>query len=504
VEVFVTSINRSRARAIVLLAVMLCGWVPHAGAASPEELDQKLKSMEAEINDLKRQLQEIKAAPPPTAQTPPQEQPPGTPPAQAAVQLTPQSVPPPTANKDIFGILPSPIEGLKLGMYGEFKFGNRQNPGHNGQWQNGFDAARIVLLPSFQFTDDIIFNAEIEFEHAGFAADADDKLNGAVGIEQAWVDFKVNRYFNIRSPGIDLVPVGYTNLYHEPTLFESVNRPTLANGLVPTTWSAPSLSVYGKIVDNVNYQIQVSSTLEDFGAGFGARADGNSVPPFPEGYAPGITGKTALALARPPLGDFRQLSNVLATAVRLSYTPPFMPGLAGSTSVYYSPSTTPRGAYSDTGLPLKRSSLTLADTEFRYRVPGTGLEFRAEYVQSFFGSPANLRANNDSDPTNNVGRSLYGMSGEIAYHFLLGRALGTEWELVPFYRYTYQNLQTGGFRGSDLNTPTGSGQQQIQTMGFAVFPGRKLVLKLSYEHVSDSQPGGCKCDYVLGGVGFYF
>jgi hypothetical protein len=485
---------------MVLLAVLVCGWVPRVDAASPEEIDQKLKAMEEEMRALKQQLKELKEVPAPAVQTPP----PGAPPGAGASPLTSESVQPQTGNKDILGFLPSPIEGLKLGMYGEFKFGMQQNPDRNGQWQSGFDAARIVLLPSFQFTDSIVFNAEIEFEHAGFAADADDKLSGAVGIEQAWVDFKVNPYFNVRAPGIDLVPVGYTNLFHEPTLFYSVNRPTLANGLIPTTWSAPAMSVYGKIVDNLHYQVQVSSSLEDFGSGFDSRTDGNSVPPFPESYDPGISGKTALALARPPLGDFRQLTNAPATTVRLSYTPPFIPGLAGSTSVYYTPSTTPRGAHSDTGTTLKRSSLTLIDSEVRYRLPVTGFEFRGEYVQSIFGSPANLRANNDTDPTDNVGRTMWGISGEVAYHFGLGRALGVEWELVPFYRYTFQSLQTSGFRGTDENIPTGSGRQHIQTMGFALFPGKKLVLKLTYQNVLDHQPGGCKCDYVLGGVGFYF
>ena len=172
--------------------------------------------------------------------------------------------------------------------------------------------------------------------------------------------------------------------------------------------------------------------------------------------------------------------------------------------MYYTPNTTPRGAYSNTGLPLKHQSLTMVDTEFRYRIPKTGFELRGEYVGVFFGNTKNLRANNDTDPTDNVGRAMYGMSGELAYHWQLGHALGTEWELVPFYRFTYQNLQTGGYRGSDLNSPTGSGQQWIQTTGFAVFPGKKLVLKLTYENVTTNQSGGCKCDYVLGGVGFYF
>ena len=105
------------------------------------------------------------------------------------------------ANRDLFGLLPSPIDGLKLGAYGEVKFGSRRNPDHNGQWQSGFDAARLVLLPTFQFTDSIIFNAEIEFEHAGSGFDEDDKLHGTAEIEQLYIDFKVSPYFNVRSPG---------------------------------------------------------------------------------------------------------------------------------------------------------------------------------------------------------------------------------------------------------------------------------------------------------------
>jgi hypothetical protein len=503
-------LRRCKLIAIGLLGVLTIAPATLARAVTPEEINQKLQALEDEIKNLKQQLEAVKAAPAPAP--PPVRAAPGTPaapPAPAdstqATQLTPQSpAPTTTANRDIFGLLPSPLEGLRIGMYGEFKFGKAQNPDANGQWQLAADVTRIVLMPSYQFTDSIFLYSEIEVEHGGIAGDEDDKSNGAVEVEQAWVDFKINPYFNIRSPGIDLIPVGYTNLYHEPTLFYSVNRPTLANGLVPTTWFQPAMSVYGKVVENLNYQVQVSSSLEDFGNGIQETPDNNRVPPFPQGYAPGISGKEALVFAKAPNGDFRQLSNVLATAARLSYTPPFIPGLAGSTSLYYTPNTTPRGAYSDTGLPLHHSSLTMVDTEFRYRVPETGFEFRAEYVGIFFGNNRNLRANNDSDPTNNVGRAMYGMSGEIAYHQPLGRALGTEWELVPFYRYTYQNLQTGGYRGSDLNGPTGSGQQQIQTMGFAVFPGKKLVLKLTYENVIDRQSGGCKCDYVLGGVGFYF
>ena len=69
---------------------------------------------------------------------------------------------------------------LSIGAYGELKFGGQEAP---GGWRDGFDAGRIVLLPTLQVTENIIFNAEIEFEHGGIADDEDDKLTGAVEIE---------------------------------------------------------------------------------------------------------------------------------------------------------------------------------------------------------------------------------------------------------------------------------------------------------------------------------
>ena len=409
-----------------------------------------------------------------------------------------------TPPKGILGIAASPVTGLSIGAYGEMAFGFQQNPAANGQWQNGFDARRLVLLPTYQITDNIIFNAEIEFEHAGTGFDGDDKLHGTAEIEQVWVDFKIIDQFNWRAPGIDLVPIGYINEHHEPTQFYSVKRPELYNGLIPSTWKAPATSIYGRIADGWTYMIQASSSLEDFGDDFATRTDANTVPPYPTGYAAGITGLDALGFSLPARGDFRQLSNDVAVAAQLSYSPAFLPGFSGSTSGYYTPNTTPRGAYADTGLLLGRSSLAMFDTEFRYRIPDTGWEARGEYVFAQFGNPANLRANNDSDPTNNVGKTMYGYSGELAYHLPLGTILNSEWELVPFYRYTYQNFQTAGFAGTDINAPTGAGQMQFHNAGIAVFPSPQIVLKATYQKVINKDPLGAQSDSALGGVGFFF
>jgi hypothetical protein len=407
-------------------------------------------------------------------------------------------------NNDLFGVAPSPAPGLKIGMYGEIKFGSSQNPAANGQWQNGFDMGRVVLLPTYQVTDNIVFNAEIEFEHAGSAFDNDDKLHGAAEIEQAFFDFRVNDHLTVRSPGVDLVPISFNNLYHEPTLFYSVERPELANGLIPTTWVAPSAGFYGKIVDGLNYQFQVSHSAEDFGDGFDHRGDNGA--PIAGGYAAGPNGADALGFAKAPIGGFAQMSNQAAVTGRLSYQPGFLPGFAGSTAVYYSPDITPRGAYGDlpdgTTRPLGKNSLTIFDTEARYRVPNTGLELRAEYAHVSFGNPENLRANNDGDDANNVGKNMWGYSGEIAYHFKMGTILGSEWEAVPFYRYTRQNLQTGGMFGIDPDGSTGSGDMTFHDIGVAVFPNPSLVLKLNYTKIQDHSAIGPMADRVMGGVGW--
>jgi hypothetical protein len=512
---------------------------PPAARPTYDQLLEKLDRMEARMRSLEEELhgkrraqkaakgtaEASNPAPPPAPQEPGVAQP--LPPGKQALGAPLAEAPgflgaaetaalesPPPASTDLFGVAPSPIPGLRIGAYGEVHFGAQRNPAAFGQWQTGFDGARFVLTPSYQFNDNIILNSEIEFEHGGIAIDADDKLAGGVDIEQLYVDFRIVPIFNIRAPGIDLVPIDWLNLYHEPTNFYSVRRPELDRGLIPSTWREPAASVWGQIFEGLNYQFQVSQALEDFGGDFALRTDANTVPLFPIGYEGGITGLEALALSRAPVGDFRQLSNYLGYTFRLSYAPSFLPGFDGGSSIYYTPSTTPRGAYSNLpnlfGGPvfLGRSSLTIFETDFRYHVPDTGLEFRGEFVDVLIGNPANLRANNDTDPFNNVGKSLWGASGEAAYHIpltpIFGPILGANWEAVPFYRYTYENFQTGGYAGSDLNLPTGAGILQFHDIGLAVYPLPSLVLKVNYTRAVNASPLGAQADSVLGGLGFLF
>jgi hypothetical protein len=380
-----------------------------------EAMDRRMKSLEAQI---KQQKTTASASNPPasaettdptksrrkTAKT-------GDPSAGSTLAAPDQPAPKPgkstastnpdmavkqVGDKPILGILDSPAAGLAIGAYGEVFFGAVQNPAAGGQWQNSFDARRVVLLPTYAITDNIIFNAEIEFEHSGAGFDNDDKLHGTAEIEQVWVDFKFSDPVSWRAPGVDLVPIGYINQHHEPTQFYSVFRPELYNGLIPSTWKVPATSLYGTIVDGIKYQVMLSVANEDFGDSFDLRNDARSAPPFPTPYFPGVDGLNALAFSNPPLGDFAQLNNSLAVSGRLDFSLSQAPGLDWSVSAYYAPNIEPRGTHGDFGNSLGQTSMGVYDAEFRYRIPQTWVELRGEGVLVTFGDPANLRANNEA------------------------------------------------------------------------------------------------------------
>ena len=531
--------SRPRRKTLLLataISIFCCGGAWAADGDVNEAVLKKMEAMEKRIEQLEAELKQ-KQTPPPEKKTAPAEKAAPAEKQTVSSEKSPKKAAAPDSSKNdktatttdapqdpkakpsktkpldastpssdlpILGLAPSPVTGLSIGAYGEVKFGTMQNPAANGQWQNGFDAARMVLLPTYAITDNIIFNAEIEWEHAGSGFDNDDKLHGTAEIEQLWIDFKIVDQFNWRAPGIDLVPIGYINQHHEPTQFYSVDRPQLYNGLIPSTWKQPATSVYGTISEDLKYQVMLSTSNEDFGDTFDARTPAKTVPPPPIPYFPGVDGLNALTFSNGPLGNFQQLNNSIAVSGRLDVTPTILPGFGGSVSAYYSPNIEPRGAHGDLGNFLGNTSMAMFDAEFRYRVPNTGLELRGEYVLVQFSHPENLRANNDSDPTDNVGRSMYGYYGEIAYHVPMGTILNSDWEAVPFYNYTYENFQTGGFAGTDANTPTGHVQLQFHTAGVAIFPSPKVVLKATYQRVIDKSLVGALSDSFLGGVGFFF
>lgn len=380
------------------------------------------------------------------------------------------------------------MEGLHFGAYGENKLRFQETPTGD---KFGFDATRIVLLGHYRVTDKIIFNTELEWEHGGVASGGGKAFeSGEIEVEQLYIDFLINEHFNWRSPGVSLVPVGYINLHHEPTQFYSTERPELYRELIPSTWFEGSTSIFGKIVDGLDYQFQVGMGLEDNRATAGSGA-----------LTGAIDGRSGIRPSRSTTGSFNQNNSDLSYALRLAYNPTFIPGLAGSSSVYFA-RTTPR-LLPGTFVP-GNSEVGLINTELRYRLPATGVELRGEYVHVYLGHNKNLLANNDGNPTNNTGNQMHGYSLEGAYHIDLAKFTSLSWDLVPFYRYTEIDLQTGGYQGADANAPTGQGDRTTHTFGASLFVNPKVVLKADYAIPLDETASGPNSKRFQLGVGWFF
>ena len=71
-----------------------------------------------------------------------------------------------------------------------------------------------------------------------------------------------------------LVPLGGVNINHEPTNFNSTERPELDKFLIPSTWREMGAGIYGALGDKVNYQLLVMNGLDgtQFSAANGIRS----------------------------------------------------------------------------------------------------------------------------------------------------------------------------------------------------------------------------------------
>ena len=129
-------------------------------------------------------------------------------------------------------------QGVTIGGYGEILY--NQPEGINGE----LDVQRLVMLFGYKFDDRVQFVTEIEYEHVK-----------EVYVEQAFVNYSIANGINIRA-GLMLVPMGIINEFHEPTTFNGVERPSMDNKIIPTTWREIGIGVAGRL-DGLALRYQV-------------------------------------------------------------------------------------------------------------------------------------------------------------------------------------------------------------------------------------------------------
>jgi hypothetical protein len=315
-----------------------------------------------------------------------------------------------------------------------------------------FDLRRAVVYVGYKWNDRILFNSEVEFEHAG----------EEVSVEFAYLDFLWRPQLNFRA-GLVLMPVGFLNELHEPTVFLGANRPSVEQVILPTTWKENGFGLFGE-AGPLTYRTYIVNGLS---------AEGFS----DEGLRGGRQGGSEAS------------AEDLAWVGRLDYTG--LPGFLVGGSVYTGKSgqglETPAEREVGAGTTIVEGHL-----EWRWR----GLEFRALGAQAELDDVAELNEALGLDGDESVGEKLKGFYLQLGYDVLAGRAAGRA--LIPFARWETYNTQDAvpaGFQANPAN------DVESLTLGVSYKPIEQLVLKVDYQNVdNEAGTGADRFNVLLGYV----
>jgi uncharacterized small protein (DUF1192 family) len=354
--------------------------------------------------------------------------------------------------------------GVSIGGYGEAlyqNFASKDQAGAPSRLDDRLDLLRVVLYTGYKFSDTILFNSEVEYEHASTGEGAEER--GEVSVEQGYLDVRPWKGVGFRT-GMVVVPLGFINELHEPPIFLGSRRPVVEQRIIPTTWHEVGLGAFGE-----------SRTFQW------------------RGYA--IAGLSAAGFTAEGIKEGRQqgsqsLANDIALVGRLDLVR--VPGLLVGASVLTGNSG--QGAEAD-GRKI-RGRVTLFDVHGEYE--HRGLRARILYVRSSIGDVPLINAANGFHGDETVGSRQYGFYAEAGYDLMSGRGAG-EWAVIPFVRHERLNPQDRVPPGFEKDP---SLDQKIWTAGVSVKPLTGVAFKADYQWLANKARTGTKQLNLA--VGFLF
>lgn len=369
--------------------------------------------------------------------------------------------------KSRYGLAPSASRvylvkrGLSLAGYGEasgiFFVADNEEP--NKKRDTG-DFVRFVTYVGYKFSDRIIMNSEIEYEHATTSS-TKSSSGGSVSVEFASLDFLLAEQANVRA-GLLLMPMGFLNEIHEPTFYFGNQRPEVERRIIPSTWRELGVGLHGTILPGLTYRTYVTNSLN----------------------AKGFT-KTDIRGTRQQ-GN-RALFEDFAWTGRLDYTP--TPGLQVGGSFFWG----------DTGQDQRFNGKEIAANlrlyEFHGQYEYRGLRLRTLFAQGHIGDARALSI----DLKDTISSRIVGGYAEVSYDILPLLFPGTEMSLSPFIRYERIDTQAdvpSGFTADE------SKDVEVINAGFSFKPIPNVVLKFDYRNLSAQK--GKVADEVTVGLGFNF
>lgn len=344
-------------------------------------------------------------------------------------------------------------QGLSMGAYGEIVYTNYAAENQDGDSVTKdptVEAYRYVLYVGYKFNDKWVLNSEIEIEHV------DEIYN-----EFMYVDYLHSDSVNGRF-GLMLLPVGFLNEQHEPTLFPSVKRTFTETLVIPTTWREIGVGTFGS-VGNIDYK-----------AYFVNGGDADSITP-----GKGFRG------ARKKGGVNKNAATGAFTG-RVDYN--FDTQSYVGASVYAGSASTA----AEEDLDQEHLQTNLLDLHGQYAQGG--LRVRALYAEMNY---ANASDWNGVTGNTALPEKLQAGYLEAMYNVWAGKKTAS---LSPFVRYERVNLNAEF--DEDEYTYDGATDFHSYTVGLAYAPIPRLVFKADYAFINDKADSGVN-EFNLG-MGFNF
>lgn len=388
--------------------------------------------------------------------------------AEEVQRLREAAAPPEVPASRRYGLGPSASRvyqakrGVSLAGYGEFIYQNVSGGPKTA------DALRLVMYLGYRFTDRVLFNSEVEFEHGKTEMNLDQQA-GAVGLEFAYLDFLLTPAFNVRA-GLLLHPLGILNEVHEPPTFHGVLRPDVERVVIPSTWRELGIGVYGDLGYGFQYRTYLTSGLD--ARGFTA-----------EGIREGR-----------PEGN-RARFQTPAGMARLDWTP--TAGLTLGVGAYAGRAD--QGLRFPDGQPL---NVPVRMAEVHGTLQHRGLEVRGLYVRTWIGNADRLNRFQNLTGDEGVAEQIVGAYAEVAFNVFSLPALTARFPnvyLAPFVRLevydTHHRVPVGFERDPAQN-------RRVWTLGLTFKPIPAVVIKADFQD-RWNEAGTARNQWNLG-VGFNF
>ncbi len=327
------------------------------------------------------------------------------------------------------------------------------------------DVYHFVPYIGYKFSDNIILNTEIEFEHGGANPEKEEPEGYAI-VEFMYLDFLIDQAFNVQL-GQLLVPMGLINLRHEPTLYNTVQKPSAETLVIPSTWSASGVLAYGTVGDTgLSYNAGLIQALD-------LDHEATGTPEFMHEVSGSAGGKSTF--------------NKAAFVGRLDYRG--IDALLLGGSLYYGDAT--QGSVSGAAALLYDLHLTYEKHGFKLKALYTALAvFNAENLAQ--ANEANKEATKDAN----------GYYLNLEYDLL--SSFATTHRLPVFAQYNYVNPGATVVDRFGATTANNVGEAVTTTVGVNYFPHEQVVLKIDYAMTDMKAAGERDYDTFSLGLGFIF